>query len=264
MLIMKQNYFEPIVKSLQKKIWKVITDIELQYLQKEILGPDYDIKKFYKLIFHLKQKLYLVPLRKDVYLISYPENKQLNDNQINEQYYRPFLHKLLLEECKKNYYIWWLKWVELWLQDFDYSEEIEIYNTNKNTNITIINKCNAYLKTYANKHNEKKNHPCFQLWIDNLKTYLIGNKMFQVGPIELCVLESLYYSNGTTYPNELIKKVIKKLNHKRDRSLIKKILLTGRHHTSINRLRSISSHIDSNFATLCEECIKQCGFKISL
>lgn len=263
-ILMKQSYFEPIVNKLQKKIGKIISDSELQYLQKEILGSNYDIKKFYKLIFNLKQKLYLIPLRKDTYLISYPENKQLNENQINEQYYRQFLHKIIATECKKNYYIWWLKWLELCLHDFDYTEEIEIYTTNKNNTLTIINNCNAYLKSYTNKHNEKKNHPCFQLWMNNIKTYLIENKSFQVWPIELCVLESLYYSNGTTYPNELIKKIIKKYNQKRDRSLVKKILLTGRHHTSINRLYSIALHIDSGFANRCEELIKQCGFKISL
>lgn len=261
---MKINYFDPIVKHLQKKIGKIISDKELQSLQKDILGSDYDIKKFYKLIFQLKQKLHLIPLRKDTYLISYPENTQPNENQINEQFYRTFLFEFLYTEYKKNYYIWWLKWVELWLQDFDYTEDIEIYNSTKNTRISIINNCNLYLKTYGNKTNEKKAHPCYQLWMDNLKIYLIGNKNFQVGPIELCVLESLYYSNGTTYPNELIKKIIKKYNQKRDRSLIKKILLTWRHHTSINRLLTIAVQVDQNFANHCEECIRQCGFKISL
>lgn len=102
---MKTNYFDPIVKILQKKIGKIISDKELQSLQKDILGSDYDIKKFYKLIFQLKQKLHLIPLRKDIYLISYPENILPNENQINEQYYRTFLHDLITAECKKNYYI---------------------------------------------------------------------------------------------------------------------------------------------------------------
>lgn len=66
---MSLKYVEPIIKKLSKKIGKIIDDQELQSLQKDILGPNFEISKFYKLIFTLKQKQYLIPLKK-IFILS--------------------------------------------------------------------------------------------------------------------------------------------------------------------------------------------------
>lgn len=261
---MRINYYDPIVKVLQKRIGKVIYDSDLQSLQREILGSDYDIKKFYKLIFQLKQKKHLISLRKDCYLISYPENTIDSEHHIIEQFYRDFLYQELHKNCKKNYYIWWIQWLELHLNDTDYKEYIEVYNMNLHEERPLIKNCSILFKSYNNKDNQKKSHPCFQLWLEHSKSIVIEWKVFSVWSIELCILESLYYHNGTSYPNELIKKILKKFGNKRDRSFVKKILLSGRHHSSINRLYEIGKKIDPIFANQCMDIIKQFWFKINL
>lgn len=264
---MKQKYLEPIIDYLQKRIGKIISDNDLQYLQKEILGHDYDIKKFYKLIFQLKQKQHLIPLKKDLYLISYPENKQLNINQIVEDYYRPFLHKLISTHCKKRYYIWGIKWLELFLNNKDYNEGIDVYTDSKSGSDTIISHYEISFKSYkSNKSLDKKAHPCFALGLEFKNTIEISWKEFFVWPLELCVLESLYYnnSNSSTYLKELIKKTIKKHSQRRNREIIKKVILAWKHHTSLNRLYDLSLGLDKDFTHQCNLIIKQLWFKISL
>jgi hypothetical protein len=71
---MQIKYIQPIIKILSKKIGKVISDNQIESLQKTILNDQYDKQKFYKLIFMLKKRKYLIPLKKDLYLVSYPEN----------------------------------------------------------------------------------------------------------------------------------------------------------------------------------------------
>ncbi len=263
---MSLKYVEPIIKKLSKKIGKIIDDQELQSLQKDILGPNFEISKFYKLIFTLKQKQYLIPLKKDLYLISYPENKNFTLINTIDRLYRDLLYKQIKKDCKSNYYIWWTKGLELLMNNYDIINEIEIYNEKKQWREQVISEFFLYYKQYglAKKYilNQKtliKRIQSFQ------KTIKIGNNNFQVGSLEICILECLYYKDQiSSHQNDLIKKVIKKFKDQWNRNLMKIIISSWRHHTSINRLYKMSKLVDEKFANSCLEVIRTYGFKMSL
>lgn len=105
---------------------------------------------------------------------------------------------------------------------------------------------------------QSKSKNVFQICTAKRNTITIENNEFFLGPIEVCVLESLYYTDKTTsgYQNDLIKKCIKKYKSKRDRNLIKEIISSGKHHTSLNRLFEICKEIDVEFTKSCEMIIK--------
>ena len=53
---MKTSNVEVINKSLLKRVGDVITSTEIESLQKQVLGSDFNENKFYKLIYSLKNK----------------------------------------------------------------------------------------------------------------------------------------------------------------------------------------------------------------
>lgn len=263
---MSLKYVEPIVKKLSKKIGKIIDDQELQSLQKDILGSSFDKNKFYKLIFILKQRQYLIPLKKDLYLVSYPENKSFTLTNSIDKLYRELLYKQIKKECKTNYYIGWSKGLELHLNNYDIPNEIEVYNEKNQGREQVISDYYIYYKYYSqSKKISLTQKPLFKKIQASRITLKVGNNNFQVGCVEVCLLESLYYKDQiSSYHTELIKKVIKKFREQRNRDLIKHIISSWRHHTSINRLYEMSKSVDPSFANSCLNIIRTYWFKMSL
>lgn len=265
---MQIKYIQPIIKILSKKIGKVISDNQIESLQKTILNDQYDKQKFYKLIFMLKKRKYLIPLKKDLYLVSYPENNWSNKETIIDDHYRWILHTSIKKKCWKNYYIWSTKWIEIHLHNRDIPQEIIIYNKKINTTECVILSNNVLFKTYPLS---KKNtlwlssyHSLIELWLEYTSKITIDTHTFMLWALELCVLESLYYetSHDTTYLYNLIKRAIKKNKHKRNRKLVRQIIVWWKHHTSINRLYNLIKNDDSEFAKECKTIIEEVWFKI--
>lgn len=265
---MNETQLNFIIKKLSKKIGKLISDDEIKSLQIEYFAWDVDIKKFYKLIFILKQRQYLIPLKKDLYIVSYPENLNLNISNVIDKFYWELLHKQITSKCKKNYYIGSTKALELYLNNYSIPNQVEIYNEKYSESHAIISDYNWIFKQYPDTkksyHSKVKN--LFQACKSNRQSISIEKNEYFLGPIEICILESLYYidKTATTYQNDLIKKCIKKYKAKRDRNLIKEIISSGKHHTSLNRLYEICKYEEKDFANSCLEIIKIVWFRISL
>ena len=263
---MSLKYVEPIVRKLSKKIGKIIDDQELQSLQKDILGLNFDKNKFYKLIFILKQKQYLIPLKKDLYLVSYPENKNFTLANSIDKLYRDLLYKQIKKECKNNYYIGGSKGLELHLNNYGIPSEIEIYNDKNQGREQVISDYYLYYKHYSQSKKDALTEKTLLKKIQASHSVVkIGSNNFQVGCVEICLLECLYYKDQvSSHHSDLIKKIVKKFKDQRNRDLMKIIISSGRHHTSINRLYEMSKSIDSNFANSCLQVIRTYGFKMSL
>ncbi len=263
---MANSYIEIIIKVLEKKIGKLITWGEIQSLQKELLGSSFNANKFYKLIYVLKNRGYLLELKNGLYLTSYPEAQVSPNADIKEEYYRKLLYTLIKKHCKSDYYIWWTKWLELYLKNNEMADSIEVINTLVTKKETIIWDYKLSIKPFYSEKNQivKKSIRSTIKWkriqID------IWEKPFFIWPIELCLLESMYYNSKSNngLQVELVKKVLKKYKNNLDLQFIKNIIQGGKYHTSINRLYRIAKPIDSILAKQLFQVIKTSSFMISL
>ena len=271
---MRTKYLKPMIEILMKKSSKIISDNQIMLLQQSILSEQLNTSQFYKLIFMLKKRGYLIPLKKDLYRISSPHEDNLGNEYLVEEYYRSLLYKHIKSTCKWRYYIGSSKWIEMLLHNNDVTQEITIYNEKRSKKEVVMLDHSVLFKTYTS--NRWKNREKKDIWSSKDMLATIGIKKsslvsikkhrFSVWPLELCVLESLYYEthHDTTYLYDLIKRAIKKYKRTRDRWLLKKIISLERHHTSINRLAQLMITVDQSFAQQCIDIINKVWFKISL
>jgi hypothetical protein len=114
------------------------------------------------------------------------------------------------------------------LGNYDITNEIDIYNTTHTGSEQIVSDYNALYKLYPDPKNSyhSKAKSCFTISKAHRQKIAIGKHEFFIGPIEVCTLESLYYTDvsTSTYQAELIKRVIKKHKTTRDWDIIKQVI----------------------------------------
>ena len=92
MRLMKNKYFDTVVKKMGKYKNKIIDIEKMKEILKNILDTDYSDKKTYKIIYYLKNRGYLTSLKKDLFFVKNPE-KEYAEESIIEQFYRDMLKK---------------------------------------------------------------------------------------------------------------------------------------------------------------------------
>ncbi|MFA7284264.1 MAG: hypothetical protein WC004_00380 [Candidatus Absconditabacterales bacterium] len=250
---------------MKKKIGKIVYGDEIQSLQKELLGHSFNMNKFYKLIYTLKNKGYLLELKNGTYIVSYPEAQASEQEERKESYYWLLLHEAIKKHCSSNYCISGAKGLEIYLNNYELPEIIEISNTKLTKKEIVLNKHEVHIKAYdelSSPANKK-----IRSTIKSKRTKVtIGGKSFFVAPLGFCMLETMHYTskmhNG--YETELVRKILKKYKNKIDLPLIATILKSGKHHTSVNRLYNISKGVDEKTSQELFELIKRSSFRISL
>jgi hypothetical protein len=108
--------------------------------------------RMYKLTHQLKNRGYLISLKKDIFLITIPD-KIPNEQEIEELFYRKLLKQHCQQYCKTNRYIGGLTALELHLHGSNITlpEEIIIYNKDKQAIETILFDKKVNFKTYEAK-----------------------------------------------------------------------------------------------------------------
>ncbi|MCF7835383.1 hypothetical protein K9M48_05075 [Candidatus Gracilibacteria bacterium] len=255
---MKNNYFNIVVKNLLKHKNKLIEIDKIKKILEKILDSEYSDQKLYKIIYHLKNREYLQSLKKDILLVKDPE-KQYSDEQLLEMYYRNILKKHCNQYIKGNRYIGGLKALELNISSYDIPEEVLIVNQNKQCTEKVMFNKQILLKTYTT--NEKK---IFSTFYKLTKKVYIKNNVFPIANIELAILESLYNLSliNKGYTEELIKKILRKNKKYINPQVREKIIKTGKHHTSINRLYRITLSIDPLLGETIKGIIKKHSYFI--
>ena len=89
---MKENNFKKIQELLSKNYWKLITISDLQKLLNTLFESQQNMNQFYKTIYYLKNKWFLISLKKELFLIKNPK-KDLTEFDIENTYYRKILKK---------------------------------------------------------------------------------------------------------------------------------------------------------------------------
>lgn len=257
---MKGIYFNRVVKKILKSKWTIIDSDKAKQIILEIMDNNFSDKKAYKLIYYLKNKWYIIPLKKDIYFITNPETKS-NQNELIEKYYWQILKKNCNYYLMNDRYIWWIKWLELNTSNFDIPEDIDIYNPYKQSKEVVLIWKYINFKKYTIKNEDlfKK----FKKFTIKIKIWKIS---FLVANTELSILESLYNPNilSGNYSQELVKKILRKNKKSLNLDTIIDIIRLWKHHSSINRLYKISKNVDDIIPQEIAKIIKRYSFFLEI
>lgn len=256
---MKKNNFDITVKNLLKHKNKLIWIDKIKEIIQNIMDSDYSESKAYKIIYQLKNRWYLVNLKKSVFLVKDPE-KEYEENQLLENFYWEILKKHCKDFTNWKWYIGWLKALELNLTNYDIPEEILVVNETKQSNETIIFTKQIILKTYES---DKKS--LFNIFNKFTKKIYIWKNVFPIANIELAMLESLYNTSiiNKWYVEEIIKKILRKQKKTLNYEVFEQVLRNNKHHSSINRLYKLSLWIDPEISEKLKNLIKKFSYFIN-
>ena len=253
-----QKPIEELIQNLQKQKKKIISLNDLKKLIYLSFWEATPISKIYKITFQLKNRQYLLPLRKELFYITAPE-KPIKPEEIEEQQYR----KLLKEHCNqtsKKRYIWWLTALEIYLHwnGITIPEIIIIVNKDKQANETLIFEKSILFKKYETKWKNL----IIPLTKHTNKISMPNCKNISIANLELSILECLYNFDTTNkwYIEECIKKAIKKNGKMLNLSTIETIIKLWKHNTSLNRLYSLTKLTYPALSEDIKKLIKKYGF----
>ncbi len=252
---MKNSYLHEVASVLKKWRKKIIYADDLKTLIEKIMWATYSQTKAYKLIYYLKNKWYLISIKKTIFYVKYPED-HISEFLILEDHYWQILHHHCTEYLKTDRYIGGLKALELNLKNFEVPEIILIVNSTKQSREMITATKAIHFKKYSLKKTNlfKKLRPFTHKVKMGKYSYAIANK-------ELALLECMYNYDPIEDKEIYVttKKIIKK-GVQLDIDTIIKIIKLGKHHTSINRLYKIANDVNRPFAEKLAEVIKKYSF----
>jgi len=252
---MKNSYLQPISKLLSKRAKKIIYADELKALIERVMKDQYSDKKAYKLIYHLKNKWFLVSLKKSIFFIKKPE-EELSESLLIEDWYWAILHGHCTKTQGKDWYIWWLKALELHLWSIEVPDQIDVICPAKQSVEVVVAMKHVHFKKYSSK-----SQPLFKQFKKQTVKYKYGRYSFSYAKKELALLETLYNfdKNYERYSYEFVKKFIKK-NKEWEFKIWESIIRLWKHHTSINRLYTIAKEVNKPLAEKLLEIIKKYSF----
>lgn len=255
---MKKNNFDIVVEKILKHKNKLIWIDKIKKIVEQIMDTEYSEKKTYKIIYHLKNKWYLLNLKKSIFLVKNPE-KEYQEQQLLDMFYRSIVKKHCKDFLDSKRYIWGIKALELNMTNFDIPDELLIVNEMKQSTETLMFEKQILFKIYES--NKKSLFSVFNKF--TRKIYMWKN-VFSIANLELSILESLYNPSviNKGYVEELIKKIIRKNKKTLNLTTLEEILKKNKHHSSINRLYKLSCTIDKDFAEDIKNIIKRYGYFI--
>lgn len=253
---MRENYFNIVVNKLRNYKWKIINIQKIKNIVHSILDDKFSDAKSYKTIYYLKSKWHILSIKKDILLVKNPETIY-NDDEIITMYYRPTLKTHCKQSLWTNRYIWWLKALELNVQNFSIHDEIMIYNNEKNsTEIALLDK-KIIFKTYNNNNKSLRS-----MAHKHTQKIQISDQSFKYANLELSLLESLYSPSllNKSYIDELCKQILRKQKWKLNIDCIEQILTSWKHHSSCNRLFQLAKWIHPQLADQLKNALKKHSF----
>jgi hypothetical protein len=212
------------------------------------------------MIYYLKNRGYLQPLKKDIYFAKSPE-AIYSDDQLLEMFYWNIVKQHCKNYLDSNWYLGGIKALELNISSFEPAEELLVVNMYKQSNeIIAFDKKIIFKKYYAE---DKKLFSLFYKFTQ--KTY-IKNNVFPIANLELALLESFYNTPllSSGYVQELSKKILRKYKTNLNFNVWEKILLNNKHHSSINRIYKVAQSIDPVLAEEIKKIIKRYSYFISV
>ena len=253
-----QKPIDELIQKLLKQKKKILPLDDLKKLINISFWENTPLSKIYKITFQLKNRWYLISLRKELFYITNPE-KPITTEEIEEQRYRKLLKDHCSQICKKRY-IWWLTALEIHLHWtwITLPETITVINEKKQTTETLIFDKQISFKKFETKW---KNMISSLMKLTN-EVDMINSKNIPISNLELSILECLYNFDTTNkwYIEECIKKAIKKNWKTLNISTLETIIKLWKHNTSLNRLYSLTKLSYPNLSEEIKKLIKKYGF----
>jgi hypothetical protein len=249
---------ENLIQTLQKQKKKILSSDDLKKYIYLAFWESTPISKIYKITFQLRNRWYLIWLRKDLFYITNPE-KSVSNEEIEEQRYR----RLLKDHCNwvcKQRYIGSLAALEIHLHwnVVTIPETVTIINKEKQAIETIVFEKQIAFKKFETKWKNLISQlikQTIEIDMPNCKNLLVAN-------LELSILECLYNFDTTNkwYIEECIKKAIKKNGKTLNLSTLESIIKLWKHNTSLNRLYNLTKITYPALSEEIKKLIKKYGF----
>jgi len=246
--------FNKIVQKLWTKWWKIIFKSDIF----ELIDPEKkkeNNNKINKIIYKLKASNIIITLKAGVYIIPKQEDLELNKLDLIEKYYFKLLKKYITYYLWNDYYISWIKSLEIHNKNYSVSDKIYIINRNLNKKIFFWN-YQIIFKTISWKLNNKKIN-----LFNKFKIYTVKKNIewyeFKISCLELSLLESTLISDSEFWFDLwLINKTIKKYHKFFNKEKFYDIW-RYKYIMSFNRLKELSKPIDLNLYNLFLDIIKK-------
>ena len=242
------------VKKLLKNKHKILTISQIKDIYLDI--EESADSKIYKKIYNLKNKGYILSLKKDLFYIKKPDEDILIDDIVEKNYWK-YLKKYLKEQFWVYYFIWGLKSLEIWNNNFSIPDKITIINPYKRSNEVLFKEKNLFLVNYSIKwfDNEKS----FKFFKKQTEKLYIDWKPFNVVNYELALLESLYSMpfDEEKYILELVKKNLRKNWKRINLEVFEYFLKYGKYGSSVKRIYEIALWIRPDFADKIKNILKK-------
>ena len=243
------------VKRILKNKWKILTIDKIKEIYYDLETNPSD-SKLYKQIYYLKNRDYLLSLKKDLFYVKKNDEEIFVDDIIEQNYWK-FLKKYTKEQFWNNYFIWWIKSLEIWNNNFSIPDKITIINPFKRSNEVLFKWKNLVLVDYTIKWFDKeKSFKYFKKQTTKLK---IDSKSFNIVNYEFSLLDSLYSMpfDEEKYILELVKKNIRKNWKRINLEVFEYFLKYGKYGSSIKRFYELSLWIRPDFAAKIKEILKK-------
>ncbi len=248
-----------LAQELAKHKWKLIDMVKIKsYVA--LLVWHYSDQKVYKTIYALKNKGYLVWLKKDLFLVKDPASF-VTETELIDRFYRDVLQKHCTLYIWWKRYIGWVKALELHISNFSCPDEIVIISEHKQSTEVLFFDKKVLCKKYT-----ARGSSLFKKMFYYTKSFKIAAHSFRIATLELAILECLYSPNVLSrwYTNDIIKRVVKKYKGALDLSVLESILLLWKHHSSINRLYDIAKIGDKGLAAQLLILMKKHSYLLNL
>lgn len=252
---MQNSYLQEFAKKLLKKRKKIVYADQVKKVAAKVMKDDYSDTKTYKLIYYLKNRGYLISIKKNIFYVKLPED-HISESLILEDRYRQILHTHCKSSLRTYRYIGGLKALELNYSNFEIPDEILIVNPDKQSKETVVTGKTVQFKKYTAR--QENLFRKFRKFTHKIK---MGKYSYAIANPELALLECLYSYDEQfdRYTYESVKKVIRRSTHL-DIDTLTKIIKLGKHHTSLNRLYKIAQKVNKTFAAKLSEVIKKHSF----
>jgi len=250
---MKNESFQIIITKIWKYRWKIITTEKIRELIEQTMWDSYTTNRMYKIFYYLKNRWYIIDLKKNFYYVKLPED-EINEEYIVDRLYRSILNKQIKNLAKWKRYIWGLKALEIAMGIYTTPDEILIVNENKQGIENLILEKKILFKTYSSK---KKN--LFAFFHKETQPTTIEKEKITIALPELAILETLYNTSTIqkNYSEDLIKKWLRKNKKSFNINIIERCLKENKHNSSINRLAELAENVDHEIAKQLKTIIKK-------
>lgn len=255
---MSENNIQKIIELLSIKKWKIIEITELKNLLQNHFSTPLSDSKFYKIIHLLKNKDILWSIKKEFFYIKNPK-KEINEYELEQQFYRKLLKKHCKKYCNNERYIGAITALEINFQGTipDIPERITICNKKKQAKEIVIFEKEVLFKKY-----EVRGKNIFTTFTQNTKKIQSSWGLLPYANMELSIIESLYNldKSNSTYIENLIIKTLKKHKKQYDLKNLESIIKLGKFNSAVNRFFKLIKPIFPDLSEEVKKLIKKYWF----